>query len=186
MPDYDFLFNSVIVSLLVGIALSKLIESWGRIVQQKRSIKSSILFLLISSWLFSFFVAHWLGLWQYRELEVNSVLISYIIFLPSLLGALATYILTPVISENLDIEKFYFSMAPRSHLIIGIFVISAGLTDLMIPEHKQASLSVFLILGGLLIFLSMIQNRLIHLILLSILWIISLIGLILEYYKILI
>lgn len=147
MPDYDFLFNSVIVSILVGIALSKIIESWGRILQQKRSIKSSILFLLISSWLFTFFVAHWLGLWQYRELEVNSVLISYLIFLPSLLGALATYILTPAISENQDIEKFYFSMAPRSHLIIGIFVISTGLTDLMIPENKQASLTVFLILG---------------------------------------
>ena len=77
-------------------------------------------------------------------------------------------------------------MAPRSHLIIGIFVISAGLTDLMIPENKQASLAVFLILGGLLIILSVIRNRLIHLILLSILWIAWLIGLILEYYQILI
>ena len=78
MLDYDFLFSSVIVSLLVGIALSKLVESWGRIVQLKKTIKPSILFLLISSWLFSFFIAHWLGLWQYRELEVNSVLMSYI------------------------------------------------------------------------------------------------------------
>ncbi len=186
MPEYDFLFNSVIVSLLVGIALSKIIESWGRIIQQKRSIKSSILFLLISSWLFSFFVAHWLGLWQYRELEVNSIIISYIIFFPSLLGALATYILIPSISENLDLEKFYFSMAPRSYLFIGIFVISAGLTDLMIPENKQASLTVFLIMGGLLFILSMFRKRLLHLIVLSILWIASLLGLIFEYYKILI
>jgi len=186
MLDYDFLFSSVIVSLLVGIALSKLVESWGRIVQLKKTAKSSILFLLISSWLFSFFIAHWLGLWQYRELEVNSVLMSYILFFPSLVGALSTYILTPSISENLDIEKFYFSMAPRSHLIIGIFVISAGFTDLMIPENKHASLAVFLIMGGLLIFLSRIRNYWIHLILLCILWVAWIIGLIFEFYQILI
>jgi hypothetical protein len=186
MFEYDFLFGSVIVSLLVGIALSKLIESWGRIVQQKKTIKSSILFLLISSWLFSFFVAHWLGLWQYRDIEIKSVLTNYILFLPSLIGALSTYILTPVISENLDVEKFYFSMAPRSHLIMGVFVISAGLTDLMIPEYKGTSLTVFIIMGGLLIFLSRNRNRRLHLILISVLWVAWILGLILEHYKILI
>jgi hypothetical protein len=136
-------------------------------------VRAPGLYLAATGWLFSFLVLHWLGLWAYRELDFERILYSFIVFAPSVVGALAAYVFTPSFRGEgaIDVEAHYFSVAPWAFALAALLVVLAGLTDLLVPGGEPAPLYVFLAGGGLLFWLSRSRSRRVHQVALSVAWV---------------
>ena len=107
------------------------------------------LYLGASGWLFLSLIIHWLGVSAYRGLEFDRIYESLFIFSPSILGAAAAFVITPVVSVEgeIDLDKHYFSIAPWTFRLAAAFLAMAGLSDLLVPGEEPIPLSQFLIVA---------------------------------------
>ena len=169
----DFEFNSIIISILVAFALSEILSSWGKLVRRRNRVVRPGLYIALSGWLFFALILHWLGLSAYRDMEIDRTFQSLVIFLPSILGAAAAFVLTPEFPDEgeVDLSLHYYSVAPWAYPLAGTFEISSGLSDLLVPGQAPAPLVLFVIQGAALVSLGFIRRRRIHRIVLAILWI---------------
>ncbi len=173
-----FDFNAVIISILVAFALSEILSSWGRLIEHRSRVRSPWLYVVSTGWLFFFLIAHWLGLWAYRDFEFDRLLQSFIVFAPSIVGALCAYVFTPSLSDkgDLDIDEHYFYVARWGYSLVGLFIVLAGLTDILVPGREPLPLFVFLVGGAFMLWLGYTQHRLVHYIVLSIAWVVLVTG----------
>ena len=160
------------ISILVAFALSAILSSWGQLIRDRERVRAPWLYLTASGWLFSFLVLHWLGLWAYRDLDFALIRTSFIVFSPSVIGALAAYALTPAFPEvgEIDMEAQYFVVAPWAFALVAVVVVLAGLSDLLVPGGAPAPLYVFLFGGVFFGVLSRLRGRRIHGAFLAIAW----------------
>jgi hypothetical protein len=168
----DFEFNSIIISILIAFALSEILTSWGRLIRRRDRVRKPYLYLAISSWLFFALILHWLGLSAYRELEIDRTWQSILIFLPSILGAAATFVLAPEFDDDgpIDVQAHYFSVVPWAFPLAAGFEIFSGFSDLLMPVEAPAPLFVFLAQGAVFLWLAFSRRRLFHRIGLAGLW----------------
>jgi hypothetical protein len=136
------------------------------------------LYLAASGWLFASLILHWLGLSAYRDLEFERLLQSLFVFLPSILGAAAAFILTPEWpgEGDIEIDEHYFSIAPWFFGFVAAFTILGGLSDLLVPGEEPTPLFIPLTFGTLLIWLAVSKRRAIHRLVLAMCWTLAISG----------
>jgi len=130
-----FEFNSVLVSIMLAFAAAELVTAWGRVIREPRRFGFSWQFTLLSVWLLLSLVAHWFGLWSYREVSFDAPYHSFLVLLPALALALLTHVLAPK-ADSVGpgaLQQHYLSVSRAVLILAGLFQLLAVLSDLALP-----------------------------------------------------
>ena len=151
------------ISILIAIALSEILASWGALIQHRPAV-FSWLWLGASLLLTRFLIGHWLGLSAYRSIDTFSIGGSLLVFSPSLVAALAAFVLAPNRSgeEPLDLDAHYLRIAPWLFSLLAIFILLAGLSDLLIPGLEPLPLWLYVAWAALLLAPALTASRRVH------------------------
>ncbi len=140
--------------------------SWGRLVRRRDQIRGPGLYLALSASLFFTLILHWLGLTGYRDLEFERFALSFLAFSPSICGALATFVLTPDLSEGavVDLRAYYFSVAPWVYPLLVAFTLLATISDIvLLPEGPPPITIAVVVVGATLgLWLAVTSRVLVH------------------------
>ncbi len=142
----SFELNSVVISIVIALAIADILASCGRLVRRRDRIRRPGLYLALSALLFLWLILHWLGLTNYRDLEFERFGQSFLAFSPSLCGALATFVLTPDLTDGteIDLRAHYFTVAPWVYPLVVGFSLLATISDIVL----LGGASLVLILGN--------------------------------------
>ncbi|MDJ0788430.1 MAG: hypothetical protein QNK05_16610 [Myxococcota bacterium] len=145
-----FEFTSVLISIVLGFALSQILASWGRIIRHPHPLAFSWPFALLSLWLTLSLILHWFGLWSYREVPFDRSLHYLIVLAPSFFIALVAHALTPELDGPApgQLETHYFGTARWLLPLSAASMLAATLSDHLLPGVRVAGPPTYFVLAA--------------------------------------
>jgi len=106
MSRFEYL--SVLVSIVIALALSELVQGWGALIRRRSDVRLYPLHLAWSVLVFLLMVQWWWGFWQYRAVE-SWRFITLIGFVSNAIGvALVAYVVSPGQPPEPDLRAHYW------------------------------------------------------------------------------
>lgn len=128
MSKFEFLIS--IVSVLLAVAATEFLASWGRYIRKQQAVKLPPLYLAWSVAFLGGALVHWSGLWAYEQVEFNSLRQLTAVVFPALLLALSVHLMVPDHDSALSLKEQYARNAPRAFPIYATFIALSPLVDL--------------------------------------------------------
>ncbi len=118
------------VAIVIGFALTRLLNSWANIANSWSTIEKPGLFLTYTIFMMFGILSHFVGDWSFREVELGFGRLALII-LPTLLMILSVSIMVPEPSDlPKNLEEQYFQCVRKSSALL-VF----GIVLSLIPDH---------------------------------------------------
>lgn len=132
MSRFEYL--SVLISIVIALGLSEVIISWGRLIQNRKRVRFSLLHAFWSAFVLILMIQFWWAFWNFRTVENWSLFALMGIVLASVALILCALLLTPGRShtQDVDLESLYYEHA-RPFFIIGAFLLfQFSMNDILI------------------------------------------------------
>lgn len=164
-----FEFSIAIVSVVLALATTELITSWGRLIKKSERLNIDLLYASWSLFVLVGAVVHWGGLWAYESAPFDSQIELFVILLPALTIALAVSIFSPDGELALSQREQYLRASPRFFPLIGMAYFLAAIADYIVVGSSMNLL--YVIAASLLVSaIGWTQSVRLHVIVLSICW----------------
>ena len=125
-----FEFAMIPIAIVIGFALTRLLNCWAHIVNCWSSFEKPGLFLSFTLFLMIGILSHFVGDWSFREIELGFGRLILII-LPTLLMILSVAIMVPEPADlPANLEDHYFN---RIRKTLGLMIFAILLS--IIPDH---------------------------------------------------
>ena len=125
-----FEFAMIPVAIVIGFALTRLLNDWAYIIAHWSSFDKPGLFLSLTLFFMIGTLSHFVGDWPFREIEMGFGRL-FLIILPTLVMILAIAVMVPEPAElPLNLEAHYFE---RIRLASGLMVL--GILLSVLPDH---------------------------------------------------
>ena len=175
-----FEFSMIPVAIVIGFAITRLLNNWAQIFVTWDQIKNPFLYLSFSSLLLFGILSHFVGDWPYRNIELNLGRLSLII-LPALVMILGIASMVPQSTEfSQDLEKHYFERIRLSATLMGTGILLGVVPDMFPGVTDAQPVWMVLLFVAPMLLMAMVGHRLLHMAVHLFIWallIIQLIGL---------
>ena len=165
-----FEFGLVPVAIIIGFALTKILNAWGHVVRRWSTLHKPWMLLSFSGFAMVGILSHFVGDWAYRDIELNLGRLVLII-LPTLLMVMAISVILPTDDDwPSDLLEHYFCYSRQA---AGLFCIAIALSivpDLLpgasgVPELWMIASFVFP-----LVLMAVTRNHSVHVVCHVVLW----------------
>lgn len=162
-----FEFISVFVSIVLAFALSELLMGWGRLIRIRHRVRNFGLYLGWTVWLLVLITFHYLGFWEYNEVDIHTTGGMLLLLSAPIIAVLLAFLVTPDLTAEgtLDLEKHYFGVRGWFFPMAVLFLIMSYIADSLLPDFSSTWLSRSVIVAPLalsIIWLAFSTNRTLH------------------------
>lgn len=171
-----FEFLMMIASVVVAVGMTEIVGGWGRMMRTRATVKPDWLHLGWTLAILIFLIGHWIGMWSYRDLEIETVGRVVSLVIPSVFCVLAAYAITPDVptSGSLDIREYYMAKRAPVFLSLAAFMAATNLPDLVIAGVDQTDVGFGALVGpSMLMVMAFTKHRWIHVVVLALVAILS-------------
>ena len=160
-----FEFIMVLVSIIIGMSVTEILAGLADTITRKNSREFSWIHLLLSFGLLIASIQIWWEMWDFSRITEWSFLNLLLMLLPPVFLYLIARILNPGREFSGSLDDYYFLVARRIWVLIGLAVLVGNTFRSLINEESRLfivdNLSAIPILG-ICVILAMSKNRLIH------------------------
>lgn len=174
-----FEFVMVLLSIVIGLGISRLLTGFGELLQSRRPL-SSMYWLLLVQALFQmlWFVALWWTAWSFSEHESWNIVLVLVLLLGSAFFFLAGYVIFPLDSGTTDSREHYYAQHRTYYGLLAAGLATMVAMSLLLLEAPWASQAGNFVLLVPLLILATFGSRWLHetvLVLTTVLFLVSVI-----------
>lgn len=130
MSQFEYLM--VLAGVVVAVAMTEIVGSWGRILRTDAKVKIEPLFVGWTVYVLLLCMFWWVYMWMFQQIELTSMGQVWLMVFPALCLVLVAFALTPNVpaSGELDLRQFYFKRHRQVFLALIAFVLVTSLVTL--------------------------------------------------------
>lgn len=169
----QFEFVAMVVAIVVAIALADGVKLWANLLQERKRVKFSGLYISLAAILPMTLILHWTGFWGYRNVEfTHPAFDTAILMSASLAMILAIALLKPDLqSKFIDLEEHYFESRQWVFGFFFLYWLLSMLPDLLLLNETWPGWYAFNGLGlGCIAAAALMTNRYVHIVSAVLLW----------------
>jgi hypothetical protein len=129
MTRFEYL--SVLVSIILALGLAEVTVAWGRLLQDRKSVRFSWLHGFWSVFIWLLMVQFWWGFWNFRRVETWTLGALLLVVVETMILVVCAILLTPVrsASHHTDLRALYFANARPFFLLGALLMLLLGIGD---------------------------------------------------------
>jgi hypothetical protein len=139
MSKFEFIM--MFVSVVVAFAMSELLVGWGKLVRARERVTHPFFMIGWSVWLLAITNFHYLGFWEYGQVNFRTAAQMLLFLAPPILLVLVTFVFIPEVhysqKQKLNLEEHYFKIKNWFFVIFILFFIAASAADTLLPGFRE-------------------------------------------------
>ncbi len=126
-----FEFGLIPIAIVIGFAVTKILNAWGHVVRHWSSFDKPWMFLSFTGFAMGGMLTHFVGDWAYRDIELHLGRLV-LIMLPTLVMVMAISVVVPADSEwPEDLRDHYYRYARKAAGLFGFGIFLSVAPDLL-------------------------------------------------------
>lgn len=157
----QFEFSTVLVSIVIAIAITEILATWGRIIRMRGRIRPYWVHLGWMALVLLLAIQFWWSLWELNDWPGWGFFEYVLSLLPFLTLVVLTFLLCPdpTLDRHDELERFFYENSGWFFALAGAFLLELMITNPVLRGEPWLSSENGFRLGGLLVMSSLVRTR---------------------------